>query len=178
MPGRRTTLATRLLARTRRKLASLAGSSHSLSMARTALRPSKRDQTPRDHSLRSRLAALVACLSVACAGLGAPVAQAAPTAEQPAPAASARGASCVSYTTQAIYNNYGYDHWVQLSSACSRRAECKAVSDVNPTGVEVSVEPGKTASALLFRGSPASEFKAQVTCSLAPRPSSEAQPPR
>lgn len=125
-----------------------------------------------------RVGAIAAGLCVLGAVLGAPVLAATSGSEPALPAANAQGEACVSFTTQAIYNNYGYDHWVQLSSACAREARCKALSDVNPDGVEVSVEAGKSASALLFRGSPASEFKAQVTCSLSERSSSEAPSPR
>lgn len=91
-----------------------------------------------------------------------------PSAPPPQPRliglAKAAGQSCVEYSTQVVYKNYGYDHWVALRSACKRPVRCHLASDSNPGGVDRSLDPGASTSVLLFRGSPASEFTARVSC--------------
>ncbi|MCA9646247.1 MAG: hypothetical protein KC492_36405 [Myxococcales bacterium] len=87
-----------------------------------------------------------------------------PPPQEPAELAKATGQSCVEYTTQVVYRNYGYDHLVQLRSACQKPVTCHVASDSNPSGVDQSLAPGQSESVLLFRGSPASEFTASVSC--------------
>ncbi|MCA9640645.1 MAG: hypothetical protein H6718_18520 [Polyangiaceae bacterium] len=90
----------------------------------------------------------------------------APPPQTPRTLAKASGQGCVEYTTQVSYRNYGYDHWVKLQSACEKPVKCHAASNSNPTGVDQSLAPGEAQTVLLFRGSPASEFTATVSCSL------------
>ncbi|MCA9629783.1 MAG: hypothetical protein KC766_19050 [Myxococcales bacterium] len=86
--------------------------------------------------------------------------------QAPAALAKALGQTCVEYSTQVIYKNYGYDHWVHLRSACEKPVTCHASSDSNPSGADRALDPGESASLLMFRGSPASEFQATVSCRL------------
>lgn len=72
-------------------------------------------------------------------------------------------------TTEARYRNYGYDHMVRLESACTEVQACQVSTDVNPTVRRVTVAPRATMEVLTFRGSPAREFRATVTCARALR---------
>jgi hypothetical protein len=74
-------------------------------------------------------------------------------------------AECVKHTIEARYVA-GYDHLVHLKNECSRRASCKVSTDVNPEVQNVTLAPGKSATVLTFRGSPASTFQATVACTL------------
>jgi hypothetical protein len=71
---------------------------------------------------------------------------------------------CVTVTTEARYVNYGYDHLVQLQSACETRQSCSVKTDVAPAPTIVEIAPRETKTLTTFRGSPAREFKAYVTC--------------
>ena len=109
-----------------------------------------------DRSLAARLA--VASLLVALAIPGA-VARAADGEEGPP-----NPAKCVKVRTEARYAAYGYDHVVELENTCDKAMTCDVSTDVNPTPASVDLAAGETKSVLTYRGSPASEFKAQVDC--------------
>ncbi len=87
-----------------------------------------------------------------------------PPAPPAAPAAEASGAACISYRAESRYQNYGYDHWVHLTSRCAEARRCHVTTQSNPSGVHLSLAAGASASELLFRGSPASEPGASVRC--------------
>jgi hypothetical protein len=73
-------------------------------------------------------------------------------------------AKCVNVRTEARYAAYGYDHVVELENTCDKAMRCDVSTDVNPTPASVDLAIGETKSVLTYRGSPASEFKAQVEC--------------
>ncbi|MBX3184238.1 MAG: hypothetical protein KF915_16545 [Polyangiaceae bacterium] len=83
---------------------------------------------------------------------------------EPREAAEADGAACVSYRAESRYQNYGYDHWVHLTSRCAEARRCHVTTQSNPSGVHLTLAAGASASELLFRGSPASEPGARVSC--------------
>lgn len=80
--------------------------------------------------------------------------------------ASAEGAksACVTVRAEAPFRGSGYDHLVKLSNHCDKVVKCRVSSDVNPDPQDVSVPPKGQAEVLLWRGSPASTFKARVSC--------------
>lgn len=75
--------------------------------------------------------------------------------------------ACVEMQPEARYRNNGYDHLVHLRSRCDRRTTCTVATDVNPTPVDVTVDPHQTLAVLTFRGSPAREFTPDVSCRFA-----------
>src|SRR5262245_30522901 len=77
---------------------------------------------------------------------------------EPAPKA------CVAIQAEAPYRGSGYDHIVKLESHCQKPVKCHVASDVNPEGVDVALAPKERTEVLLWRGSPASTFKARVSC--------------
>lgn len=74
--------------------------------------------------------------------------------------------TCVTSRTEARYSGYGYDHLVHLRSACEAVARCSVSTNVNPAPQTVRLEPGREATVVTFRGSPAREFTARVECAL------------
>ena len=101
--------------------------------------------------LLSRIVSLVAGLCVlATSSVG--------SAAEPAPKA------CVVVKAEAPYRGSGYDHIVKLESHCQKPVKCHVSSDVNPEPVEVALAPKERTEVLLWRGSPASTFKARVSC--------------
>ncbi len=77
--------------------------------------------------------------------------------------------SCVSHRAEAFARGAGYNHLVHLESACAETVRCHVSSDVNPEGVDATLAPGAKTTVTLFRGSPASTFKAEVTCKASRR---------
>ncbi|MCB9730874.1 MAG: hypothetical protein H6744_14720 [Deltaproteobacteria bacterium] len=77
--------------------------------------------------------------------------------------------SCVSHRSEAFARGAGYNHLVHLESACNETVRCHVSSDVNPEGVDATLAPGAKETVTLFQGSPASGFKATVTCKAARR---------
>jgi len=65
---------------------------------------------------------------------------------------------------EAPYRGSGYDHLVHLDNRCAKPAACHVSSDVNPDGMDATVPPKSQTTVLLWRGSPASTFKARVSC--------------
>jgi hypothetical protein len=76
--------------------------------------------------------------------------------------------ACLKVTTSAPFRGIGYDHVVTLQSSCSATADCSVKTDVNPTASEVVVPPSQSVDVVTWRGSPAYEFHADVTCKLRP----------
>lgn len=74
---------------------------------------------------------------------------------------------CVEVTTKASFASVGYDHIVTLTSGCKVAMACKVTTNVNPEPANVQLAPGASESVVTWRGSPASEFSANVSCSPA-----------
>lgn len=74
--------------------------------------------------------------------------------------------ACITVSTEVRYANYGYDHIVRIASDCKQPAACVIRTNVNPDAIDARVEAGKTIEVVTFRGSPASEFEADVRCKL------------
>lgn len=72
--------------------------------------------------------------------------------------------TCVSWTTQAKFVGVAYNHLVHLVNKCEHDVSCRIKTDVNPKEETVSIPAKKSRTHLTFRGSPAREFKADVTC--------------
>jgi hypothetical protein len=108
----------------------------------------------------SALAALLATISLSVV-LAVPgsIARAADGEEGPP-----NPAKCVKVRTSARYVAYGYDHVVELENTCNKAMSCAVSTDANPTPASVDLAIGETKSVLTYRGSPASEFTAQVDC--------------
>lgn len=71
---------------------------------------------------------------------------------------------CVQVSAQAMYRAYGYDHIVVIANGCEAAMRCSVVTNVNPQAAVVVVSPGKSEDVVTFRGSPAREFQADVSC--------------
>ena len=74
--------------------------------------------------------------------------------------------SCVEYNAEARYSGVGYDHLVHISNHCERTVACEVSTNVNPDKMRVSVASKATETVLTWRGSPAREFAAAVSCRL------------
>jgi hypothetical protein len=72
--------------------------------------------------------------------------------------------ACIAIKAETPYRDSGYDHIVKLESHCQKPVKCRVSSDVNPEPVEVTLAPKERTEVLLWRGSPASTFKARVSC--------------
>ncbi len=81
---------------------------------------------------------------------------------QPTPAANKAG--CITWTTETRYEGLGYNHYVHFESACKEAMVCQVTTNANPDPTTATIAPGGKATVLTFRGSPASEFTARVTC--------------
>ena len=86
----------------------------------------------------------------------------------PNPLAAAKGeARCIAVSTHVRIAYPGYDHVVELRSACEKAARCLVATNVDPQPRAVDVAPGADVEVLMRRGSPAREFTAEVSCSFA-----------
>jgi len=101
---------------------------------------------------------IVAALALGCVGSPLEPTQASPTPNQEP--------SCVVYRAEARYSGVGYDHLVHISNQCDRSAACDVSTNVNPDKMHVVVASKSNQTLLTWRGSPAREFKATVTCRL------------
>ena len=111
-------------------------------------------------SLRTTWVQIAACAFASFAALAFhPRASAEDGERGPAPSKE-----CVKVSSEARYSAYAYDHIVTLDNTCDTAMRCEVSSDVNPTPASVDLAKGETKSVLTYRGSPASEFKAQVVC--------------
>ena len=80
------------------------------------------------------------------------------------PTPTANKAGCVTWTKEARYEGLGYNHYVHFESGCKEVMVCQVTTNANPDPTTATVNPGGKATVLTFRGSPASEFTARVTC--------------
>jgi hypothetical protein len=93
------------------------------------------------------------------------------TAAQVVPQAETESApdklpKCVDVRATARYSGYGYDHVVEIVNGCDKAADCSIATNANPQPSRLHVAAGQTQSVVTFRGSPAREFKPDVTCKL------------
>lgn len=72
--------------------------------------------------------------------------------------------TCVRWTTEARYSGFGYNHLVHLENQCDQVIKCHVSTDVNQGGVDETLNAKEKKTVLTMRGSPAREFKAQVSC--------------
>lgn len=79
---------------------------------------------------------------------------------QPAP----KTPKCVDVRTFSRYGALGYDHVVEIENRCDKAVLCLITTNANPEAARLEVKPGETGSVVTFRGSPAREFEADVTC--------------
>jgi hypothetical protein len=96
---------------------------------------------------------LVLCLLV--------LAMSAHAAAEPTPAAKA---GCVTWTKEARYEGLGFNHYVHFESACKAVMVCSVTTNANPDPTVATVPAGGKASVVTYKGSPASEFTAKVSC--------------
>jgi hypothetical protein len=75
-----------------------------------------------------------------------------------------KSGDCVKVSLEARYRGYGYDHIVELVSKCDAAMRCTIRSGIDASETNVSLAPGESRSVTIFRGSPASEVKADVAC--------------
>jgi len=78
--------------------------------------------------------------------------------------ASTPSTSCATFKTEAAFVGLAYNHLVHIRNACAYAVSCRVKTDVNPKEETVVVPAGGHKTQLTFRGSPAREFKAHVTC--------------
>jgi hypothetical protein len=71
---------------------------------------------------------------------------------------------CVDVTTDARFASVGYDHIVTLKSGCTKTMKCTVTTNVHPEPIAVELAAGGVESVVTWRGSPAREFTADVTC--------------
>jgi hypothetical protein len=74
---------------------------------------------------------------------------------------------CVEVTTEAAFASVGYDHIVRVKNACKATVSCSVKTDVNPDPATATLAPGESTSMVTWRGSPAREFKPDVSCAAA-----------
>jgi hypothetical protein len=98
--------------------------------------------------------------------VGAGLASALPLQSQPSSAPKKPG-GCVDVSTEASFASVGYDHIVTLKSGCKKTMTCSVTTNVNPDPATVTLDPGESESVTTWRGSPAREFTANVTCNPA-----------
>jgi len=98
----------------------------------------------------------LACVSSPIQSTSAP---SAPTTADPA-------LSCVDYRAEARYSGVGYDHLVHVSNQCDGTVKCDVSTNVNPEKIQVVVAAKASQTVLTWRGSPAREFTAAVSCRL------------
>lgn len=77
----------------------------------------------------------------------------------------ADASACISHRAEARFRT-GYDHLVHVENRCDRAARCAVSTNVSPTPIAITVAPRTTETVLTFRGSPAREFTAHVSCTL------------
>jgi hypothetical protein len=71
---------------------------------------------------------------------------------------------CVKVRTEARYSGLGYDHVVEIENTCEKAMSCTVATDVNTQSNTLKLAPKQLETVVTFRGSPAREFKADVSC--------------
>jgi hypothetical protein len=87
-----------------------------------------------------------------------------PAAAQDPGKAPKKPGGCVDVSTEAAFASVGYDHIVTLKSGCKKPMLCTVKTNVNPDAASVKLDPGESQSVVTWRGSPAREFTADVSC--------------
>ncbi|AKF08327.1 hypothetical protein [Sandaracinus amylolyticus] len=71
---------------------------------------------------------------------------------------------CVAVLAEARMQAFGWDHYVRLRNGCAQPMTCRVSTNVNPTPQSLPLAVGETRETLMWRGSPASTFVANVEC--------------
>jgi len=74
-------------------------------------------------------------------------------------------AGCATWKAESAFVGLAYNHLVHIENKCDHPVSCRVKTDVNPKEETVVVPAKGRKTHLTFRGSPAREFKAVVTCS-------------
>lgn len=74
--------------------------------------------------------------------------------------------ACVEAEAIARWAASAYNHWVRVDNRCERAVRCDVSSSVNPEPQRVTVAAGEQTEVMTYRGSPAREFTARVSCML------------
>lgn len=74
--------------------------------------------------------------------------------------------ACVSARAEARMQAYGFDHFVAARNGCDQPVECSVTTSVNPSPTVLELAPGQSRETLMWRGSPASTFVANVDCTM------------
>jgi hypothetical protein len=77
-----------------------------------------------------------------------------------------RNTQCLGVHQSTRYSGYGYDHIVEIDNACAQAMTCIVKTDVNSEAITIKVPSKEKKSVVTHRGSPASEFKADVECKV------------
>lgn len=70
---------------------------------------------------------------------------------------------CVSWETRSVFSGADFDHSISLTSTCATTMRC-AIKPSIGDALSATVAPNKTEHVLIWRGSPAREVSAEVTC--------------
>jgi hypothetical protein len=73
-------------------------------------------------------------------------------------------AKCEKVTLAAVYRGYGYDHEVTIENSCAKPIDCDVTTNSNPELTKIKVAAHATENVIMFHGSPAREFTADVAC--------------
>ncbi len=101
----------------------------------------------------------VALAAAICAALTAPIATAGPQASEPTATVC-----LIRYWVEARPRHPGYDHLVHIDNGCERQIACTIVTNVNPKPLRTTLSARTQTAVLTYRGSPARQFNASVTC--------------
>ena len=71
---------------------------------------------------------------------------------------------CVSWSAQARPAGFAFDHTIDLESRCQAVVTCDIRSSTNPQSMTATLQPSDKKTLLIWRGSPAREVTAEVTC--------------
>ncbi len=75
-----------------------------------------------------------------------------------------KSGNCVKWTKEARFVGMAYNHLVHLHNRCKKSMICEVTTDVNPKPTKTVLTSDAKTTILTFRGSPAREFEAKVTC--------------
>lgn len=73
---------------------------------------------------------------------------------------------CLSWETRSVFSGVDFDHSISLTSKCAATMRC-AIKPTIGEPLSATVAPNKTEHVLIWRGSPAREVSAEVTCEAA-----------
>src|SRR5439155_16725670 len=71
---------------------------------------------------------------------------------------------CIAAWTEARPRFPGYDHLAHIANQCRAAIACTVTTDASPDVAAERVAPGEEVEILTLRGSPASQFRAQIVC--------------